>query len=299
MPCAPDFKTAKPSWDGAWKSETSLCDKTDLGMKPFWKNYLFAGCLLVVFGLGLFLIQSKWLTHDTFWHSAIGNIASAIVIGGLLSLIQQAVLRKDEEQNLLKLFGISNAIRESGIADIMTDSHDFTYRDMILKSEKLHIIMNDGRHWVETNSPSLEIRFGKEGTLTEMFLVNPESDFCKALALKTGYTLDDLKAKIQLTVRMLNDAYDKSARKGELKIYYLKNYPTHTLFYTEDTIIETPYQTASGRNIVPLFKYYYTKGKTSIGDYLYQDLENVISESKLIIERKERVNHVISPVGGQ
>lgn len=253
-------------------------------MKPFWKNYFFAGSLLAIIGLVLFLAQSKWLVQNTFWYNAIGNIASAAVIGGLLSLIQQAILRKDEEQNLLNLFGISNAIKESGIEEILTDSHEFSYRDMILKSKDLHIIMNDGRHWVEANTPSLEIRFGTEGTLTEMFLVNPESDFCKALAKKTNYTLEDLKAKIELSIKMLNDAYDKSAKKGSLKIYYLKNYPTHTLFYSEDTIVETPYQTASGRNIVPLFKYHYTKGKTSIGDYLFRDLENVRSESQLISE---------------
>lgn len=257
-------------------------------MKPFWKNYLFAGSVLTIIGLLLFLIQSYWLKQHTFCYNAIGNIASAAAIGGLLSLIQQAILRKDEEQNLLKLFKISNSIRESGIEDIMTDSHEYAYRDMILKSKELHIIMNDGRHWVETNTPSLEIRFGIEGTLTEMFLVNPDSDFCKALALKTGYSLIDLKAKIELTVKMLNDAYSKSAKKGVLKIYYLKNYPTHTLFYSEDTIIETPYQTASGRNIVPLFKYNYTRGKTSIGDYLFKDLQNVQEESTLIYENGEK-----------
>ena len=257
-------------------------------MRLFLKNYFFAGAILVIVGLVLFLAQSYWLKQNTFSYNAVGNIASAAVIGGLLSLIQQAILRKDEEQNLLKLFGISNSIKESGIEEIMTDSHDYAYRDMILKSKELHIIMNDGRHWVETNSPSLEIRFGLQGTLTEMFLVDPESDFCKALAKKTGYMIEDLKSKIQMSIKLLNDAYEKSAKKGDLKIYYLKNYPTHTLFYSEDTIIETPYQTASGRNIVPLYKYNYTRGKTSIGDYLFKDLQNVQAESMLVYDNGQK-----------
>lgn len=148
--------------------------------------------------------------------------------------------------------------------------------------------MNDGLRWVGNNSPFLEKRFNRKNTETELYLVNPESDFCKALANKTSISHDDLRIKINQTVSLIEATYKKSEKKGQLRVYYLKNYPTQTLFYSEDRVIVTPYQTSSGRSIIPLFEYEYEDGDISIASHLFEDLKRVRQESTLISENGVR-----------
>lgn len=244
---------------------------------------------VIALGLGLFLIQSNFCSVNTFWYNAVGNIASATLIGGLLTMLQHVILKSGEEKNLMNLFQVSGAIRDSGLTNILTDCSEYNYSDLISNSDEFSVIMNDGQRWVGNNSPALEKRFNRKGKETEIFVVNPESDFCKALANKTDVELSQLKTKIEQTVVMLENTYQKSEKKGSLKIYYLKNYPTQTLFYTEDTVVVTPYQTSSGRNIIPLYEYHYKEGYYSIGNYLHNDLEKVRAESTLIFDNGKKM----------
>ncbi len=186
-------------------------------------------------------------------------------------------------------FNISTAIKKSGLVDIKTDSAQFDFSDIILGSEKFVAIMNDGLRWVGNNSPRLETRFNKRSSITDFYFVNPQSDFCKALANKTNVSLDSLKNKIFQTIELLESTYNKSEKKGSLRIFFLKNYPTQSIFYTENTVIVTPYQTSSGRNIIPLFVYHYKENIDSIGTYLHNDLQNVRLESLLISENGHKI----------
>ena len=68
----------------------------------------------------------------------------------------------------------------------------------------------------------------------------------------------------------------------------MKNYPTQTLFYSEDRVIVTPYQTSSGRSIIPLYEYEYEDEDISIASHLFEDLKRVRKESILISENGAR-----------
>jgi hypothetical protein len=77
----------------------------------------------------------------------------------------------------------------------------------------------------------------------------------ESLAAKTGLTPSELKKKVRETWKRAQEAYEKSEKKGRLRIYRLKTYPTKSLFLSENCLIETPYQIASGRTNVPVFEY--------------------------------------------
>lgn len=245
--------------------------------------------LLIVIGLICYLVQS-FIDPDTnpFWNSFFGNVGSAVLICGLLSLLHNLITKKYEDDNLRNLLGVSVSIKTSKLKTILTDSSEYNYKDIITKSFEFHAILNDGLRWVGNNSAFLETRFNRKGSETEFFFVDPDGEFCKALAIKTDKTLEDLKSKINQSVQQLESTYNKSLKKGSLKIYYLKNYPTQTLFYTEDSVIVTPYQTSSGRSIIPLYQYEYNENDVSIASHLFKDLQNVRNESKLISENGVR-----------
>lgn len=243
---------------------------------------------LLALGLLLFLIQALFCVSNTFWYNSVGNIASALLVGGTVSLLFEMLMKEDSEKKMHRLFGIAMSIRESGLENIYTDSSKYDYTSLINESETFCAIMNDGLRWVGNNSTRLENRFNKNKTITEFYFVNPESDFCKALANKTSVDLGSLQSKIQQTVNLLVSTYDKSSKKGTLIIYYLKNYPTQSLFYTDKKVVVTPYQTSSGRSTIPLYEYSFVTQTESIGTHLNSDLDRVREESRKIWDSRRK-----------
>lgn len=249
------------------------------------KNSWIIALILIAIGFALLLVQLKCFKPETFWYSVSGNAASVILICGVLGLLEEVISKKDRDGQLRELFGISTAIKESGLLDIKIDSQDYSYSQLLQDSDVFYTIMNDGLRWVNTYSTQLKKRFSNKSKVTEFFFVDPKGCFADALAQKTSRTRDSLKNKIEETVSLLSDLYCKqSTKEGSLKIYYLKNYPTQSIFYTDNIIITTSYQTSCGRNTVPLFVYKYDKASTNIAKFLYNDLDNVRKESRLYFD---------------
>jgi hypothetical protein len=86
-------------------------------------------------------------------------------------------------------------------------------------------------------------------------------------------------AKMELT---LKGAFDRSKKRGQLEIFYLKNYPTQSIFASEDYVIVTPYQTSSGRRSIPLFIYADNRDERCYARDVKNDLKNVRAESHVI-----------------
>ena len=238
---------------------------------------------LVLIGAICYLVQAHISASNyPAWHTALGNIGSAVLICGLLTLFQNIITKHLEDANLRKLLKISTSVHDSRLMDILIDSSKYNYTDIIVKSISFAAIMNDGQRWVGNNSPALEQRFSRANTTTEFFLVNPDSPFCQSLANKTQTTLESQKNKILTAIGLIESTYNRSKKKGDLKIYYLKNYPTQTLFFSDESVVVTPYQVSSGRTKIPLYEYACEEGHNTIASYLFEDLGRVRDESKLI-----------------
>lgn len=247
------------------------------------KNHWIIGLILLLFGVVLMYIQIAFCQRNSFWYSVAGNAGCAILISGVLSFLQEIVSKKDSERVLRELFGISSAIKDSGLLDIKIDSKQYSYTKLLSDSDHFYAIMNDGLRWVGNYSDELKTRFSKKTKITEFYLVDPEGLFLDALAQKTNRDLSSLKSKINETISTLNDLYNnQSSHKGDLKIYFLKNYPTQSIYYTDDIIVTTSYQTSCGRSMVPLFEYKFDKSSSNVAKHLYQDLDLVRLESKLV-----------------
>lgn len=246
-------------------------------------GYIIVFFVIILIGLVLFLVKALYLKG--FWSEVFGNVGSALLIGCTLTFLQHIITKRIEDQRLIDLLKISSAIRESGLVDIKTDANRYNFENLIKSSTNFFAILNDGLRWTNNHEPMLKERFNRKDRKTEFYFVDPEGPFCVALSKKVGMSHKELQDKINKTIVTLVDSYNNSRKKGGLKIYYLKNYPTQALYYTEDKVIVTPYQTAGGRNIVPLYEYSFdNKKEHSIGFHLYNDLDNVRRESSLIFE---------------
>lgn len=113
-------------------------------------------------------------------------------------------------------------------------------------------------------------------------ITDPQGKFLEALAQKTCVPPDELRKKIEAMEAALKAAYERSSKIGSLEIFHLKNYPTQSVFASEDYVIVTPYQTASGRRVIPLFVYEDNRDERCYARDVKNDLKNVRAESKSV-----------------
>ena len=127
-------------------------------MKKYLNSLIIA--LLIILGLGCYLIQALINTNEhPQWSAFFGNVGSVILICGLLTLFQNLITKKFDDDNLKHLLGISTSITQSHLKTILTDCSKYNYSNVIKKSVDFSVIINDGLRWVGNNSNSLENRF--------------------------------------------------------------------------------------------------------------------------------------------
>jgi hypothetical protein len=101
------------------------------------------------------------------------------------------------------------------------------------------------------------------------------------LAAKTASTELDLKKKIQDAWTRIDDAWNRSQKTGSVKIYRMKTYPTKSMFLTEHQLVETPYQTASGRATIPVYVYAKVARNDSPYSFAHRDIDDMRKEATL------------------
>ncbi|MGA3161201.1 MAG: hypothetical protein ABSC77_08275 [Terracidiphilus sp.] len=227
------------------------------------KTYVTASILII---LALIAIACENLWPSQSWQFVyLTNFSSALLVSGLLTVLYRLLQEKQSDSTLRRLMRIHDSIDEMGLIEIEAHHQGYNFTNLIELSDHLVVVMNDGSRWVGNNTVALQVRFSKE-TLTEVFTVDPDSAFVDCLAHKTSLTVDDVRRRIHDTWNRLDQIYHQSEKSGRLKIYRLKTYPTRSLFLTENTLVETPYQIASGRINIPAFVYH----KVDAPDCLYE-----------------------------
>lgn len=211
------------------------------------------------------------------------ELSSVFLVGGVLAILFRVFHDRAYEANLRRLLRIHDSVDELGLVEILPEVQDYNFTDVINDRDYLSVVMNDGLRWIGNNAVPLQERFSKN-THTEFFLIDPDSDFVAILAGKVSQDPDDLKKKIQDAWKRVRELYEKSDMKGELKVYKIKTFPTRSIFLSEDELIETPYQTASGRARIPVFIYKQVPRKDAPYYFAMNDILALRDESEIEVE---------------
>jgi len=246
------------------------------------KNYLILSILVIV-SLVLLLVQVQ-IEHSKFWYNTLGNIANTFLISGTLTLLYQFFSKREEDQQLHQMLKISDSIQQCGLKNIHPDVLHYDFSGLLHTANHFTAIMNDGLRWFGNHTHLIEARFNRRGTVTEFFLVNPDSAFCQLLSEKVKLDHSFMQGKIRQACKSIEATYRKSHQRGELRVYYLKDFPTQSLFVTEQQVIATPYQMSPGRSEIPAFEYHYQKGVKSIGSAIYADVERIRLVCDLVVD---------------
>lgn len=240
--------------------------------------YVIASILII---LGLIVIAYKGTLPAEDWKLPyLNDLSSALLVAGLLSLLFRIFQDRHHEEGLRRLMRIHDSVDELGLAEIVPQAQGYDFTTVIKDTINLSIVMNDGARWIGNNSVSLKERFGRK-TTTELFTVDPDGPFVESLAAKTSVAVDDLKRKIRESWNLIEATFESSTKKGALRIYRLNAHPTRSLFLSENVLIETPYQIASGRTNVPVYIYSKVARRDSPYWFAHTDIEALRNESIL------------------
>lgn len=240
-----------------------------------WYYIVFS--ILLIAGL-LCIIPVAYAKEQSWISTIFTNLSGTLTIGSALSILFKTFKDREDLQTLRRLFRLHDSVDDLGLCQIIPETQSFSYVDFLRNSSEIYILMNDGNRWVGNNSVELEKRFSK-ATQTTIILISPNSPFLPILADKINVAKDSLAKKINDTMALLQESYNRSTKKGTLKIYGTNLFPTRSLFISENQLIETPYQTAKGRVNIPVFVYRKVENQACLWNFAMQDIKKIQDEA--------------------
>jgi hypothetical protein len=250
-------------------------------------SYLLAWlAILGVSFCGLGCLVAASLLETGTWASLFDHIGAALLVVGALGAYEKWQMRSELLREIYEIFSLSESCANGGLQEIRLDPAEYDFSDMISKSRHLTMVFNDGHKWISNNFSLLDKRFSKDGTSTELFVVNPNGQFIGLLASKTGHDDAHVRQKITSAIERLRERFDKRPEgiRTTLKIYYIDHFPTYTTFLSEDRAVITLYTTSSQREPVPLFEVAPRLGRQTVFDFVRKDVENLRASVELVFD---------------
>lgn len=267
----------------------------DQGRSIFQLKYFLVFAFLTILGL-LLLFISLQLPSNGLLALFLNQLASALIVSGVLSGAFELFLRKDflymSQKNTDKVLDDSFTNREAilseiifdrgkkdvGLVEVLHNAIGYDYSDLILKSNELTVVLNDGEMWLGNNISHLETRFKDTLKKTTVIFVHPESPQLICLAKKASENVEDFKKKINTSVQLLN----RIKQPNTHLIILGHSFPNpYALYLGDDQAIITLYFHAGEAKVFPLFRFVDNgNGVNCIFKHLQESTSLLIESSK-------------------
>lgn len=209
--------------------------------------------LLLVVGLLMGIISQQFTSE--FWKASFSNISSALIVAGVLSFINEKIMKENLIEIILDKVDLKKNIDTTGVSEIHTNISNIKYSSYLKNSEKnIDIIHTYGRTWTSNNIDEISEKLLNSDCNIRIVLVNPNSLFIDGLAYVYGETSDGLRQIILDMSERWKELYEKKeAVKGKttessIKLYYHKNLPSCSLYRFDDNIINVQSKLSCGRS---------------------------------------------------
>lgn len=174
-----------------------------------------------------------------------------------------------EKDGLIKAV-YSNQLKSAGV--------DIEYDDVI------SIVMNDGKNFISNNSGELSARFKLADKITNIILLNPDSNAQAKLCERNGKAQNHYKIKILDSIKTLND-YKRYGNKNHiLNIYFYDHYFALNVVITSKFAVMGTYRNSTGKFETPPSYIYSSSGHEYIN--IKDDVDRLIENSKLVLPNK-------------
>jgi hypothetical protein len=203
--------------------------------------YTIVACGIII--LGLVLIVLSGFSTNSLIVSSMQNTASALIIAGIFSLVNEYFLKDKLVELILEKLHLKESINKTGIEALFYNISEIQYKDYIRKTNKhIDIIHVYGRTWTNTNLDDLTDKFLNSNCNIRVILTSPDSVFIEGLAKSYGITADDLRKTIWEMVGIWKGIAQKKTgrsrkKSSTLKVYFHKGFPSHALYRFDNQIV--------------------------------------------------------------
>ncbi len=160
--------------------------------KNFKGKYIIGALILGLVGvLMLFLCE---LIGDGIIKNLVSEIGSAILISGILGIIDEYVLKEGLVELILEKINIRDEVNKTGLEEIVSGITEINYKYYFKNAKKnIDIIHIYGRTWTNNNIDEITDRILRTNCKVRVILVNPESKFVPGLEEHFQYESGKLK----------------------------------------------------------------------------------------------------------
>jgi hypothetical protein len=220
--------------------------------KKQW-SFWFTNLLLIIFGM-IFILLSQILTNE-FWKASCSNIASAIIVAGIFSVINEKISKDSLIELILAKMKLKQEIDSTGIEEVFTDISNVDYRYYLKTAKKsIDIVHVYGRTWTTNNMDEIEEKLLNTNCQIRVILLSPHSPFIDGLASYYNITPEDLVSKIEEVTDMWKCLYAKKMQRkkrstqSSLTLYYHNGQPASALYRIDNRIINVQSKFSGGRS---------------------------------------------------
>jgi hypothetical protein len=242
----------------------------------------YVGMLLaILLGVSCFYIAAlftdEW--HHTPWPAIINHIGVAFIAGAGIALFEKLVVHRHIFHQLRELVGIRDSIASAGLEGVHSAGADNALSTIIRGSKRLRVVINYGGKWLAGNRANdFHTRFADPDARTEIYLLDPDGAYLPLLAAKQSDLPEKLRAKVNETMQTFVKFYEEGGHQGELRIYYITDYPTYSLYLGDDQVVISLYP-ISGREkrkpSVPQFHFSRLAERSPPFEFFEEDVEKL------------------------
>lgn len=246
--------------------------------------------MLVLIIVGMFFVLLSVWTDNLFWQAILSNIASALFITGIFSLINEYLLKDSLVELILSKLRLKESIEKTGVEMVFSNLAEIDY-DYFLKKGKSNIDIYHiyGRTWTNNHRDELREKLLRSNCKIRVLLLSPDSMFLPALAEGYGISLETLKDRIKEVEDTWKEMYKEKLKvnrrktQSTLELYYTKGKPFYSLYRIDDRIISVTSSIAKEKSkSVPSLVCKNTYKNNDLFDFYKNEIEKVVNESEKV-----------------
>jgi hypothetical protein len=272
------------------KSRNILLKGVDeLKKENFKDKNIIAVLLLALTGAAL-LYLSEFIPTGA-WKNIIGQISLAILISGILGIINEYMLKDSLVELILEKVKIKENVDKTGLEEIVPDITEINYKYYFKKARKnIDIVHIYGRTWTNNNIDEITERVMNSNCHVRVVLVDPESPFTPALEEHFQYENGQLKTLIADVSKVWKEKHAKKERsktrksnQGSIKLYYHKGQPVNSMYRIDDRVIVVQTNTTQEKTTrMPAIIFKDTNKSNCFFNIYKKEIEQLIEESRIV-----------------
>lgn len=262
-----------------------------------WREKYRDKNIIVVLGLliaGISLLIVSEILSEGIFKSIMNQISLAILISGVLGIIDQYFLKDNLVSLILDKLKIKSDVDSTGIEEIIADINRISYDEYFKKAKNnIDIVHIYGRTWTNNYIDEIMDRVKNSRCNVRIVLVDPDSLFVPALEKHFKYEDGQLKTLIEEATSLWKNKYTrikqeatsrkKRSRLGRVELYYHSGQPTNSMYKIDERMIVVQTKTTVEKTTRLPAMIFKNTNKTDCFFKIYdKEINQLIKESRLI-----------------